>query len=111
MEQRLCMEILRFVGCDSFPEGVRLVGCIGDEGNPHAVIWEVPATNAQPVARVMTAAEARLVQQRYMKQQIELTELNAKAKRGEGVDEGTVREIMSRDLFAGISAMVVAEAA
>jgi hypothetical protein len=107
------MEILRFVRCESFPEGVRLVGCIGDEGNPQgqAVIWEVPETNAQPVARVMTAAEARLVQQRYMKQQIELTELNAKAKRGEGVDEGTVREIMSRDLFAGTSAMVVAEAA
>lgn len=107
------MEILRFVGCESFPEGVRLVGCIGGESDPQdqAVIWEVPATNAQPVARVMTAAEARLVQQRYMKQQIELTELNAKAKRGEGVDEGTVREIISRDLFAGTGAMVVAEAA
>ena len=107
------MEILRFVRCESFPEGVRLVGCIGDEGNlqDQAVIWEVPETNAQPVARVMTAAEARLVQQRYMKQQIALTELSAKAKRGEGVDEGTVYEIMSRDLFAGTSAMLVAEGA
>ena len=107
------MEILRFVRCESFPEGVRLVGCIGDESNPQglAVIWEVPETNAQPVARVMTAAEACLVQHRYMKQQLALTELNAKAKRGEGVDEGTVREIMNSDLFAGTSAMVVAEAA
>lgn len=107
------MEILRFVRCESFPEGVCLVGCIGDESNPQgqAVIWEIPATNAQPVAKVMTAAEARLVQQRYTKQQIELTELNAKAKHGEGIDEGTVREILSRDLFAGTRAMVVAEVA
>lgn len=59
----------------------------------------------------MPAAEARLVQQRYTKQQLELTELNAKVKRGEGVDEGTVREIMSRDVFAGTSPIVVAEAA
>ena len=106
------MEILRFVRCDSFPEGVRLVGCIGDEKNPpgQAVIWEIPATDAEPVARVMTGAEARLVQRRYMRQQMELTELNAKAKRGESVDEGTMLEIMNRDVFVGTSAEVVAEA-
>jgi len=59
----------------------------------------------------MTSAAARLVQRSYTKQQIELIELNAKAKRGEGIDEGIVHEVMSRDLFAGTSAMVVAEAA
>ena len=110
------MEILRFVRCDSFPEGARLVGCIReeivDEKNPQgqAVIWEIPATDAEPVARVMTAAEARLVQRRYIRQQMELTELNTKAKRGESVDEGTMLEIMNRDVFVGTSAEVVAGA-
>ncbi len=106
------MEILRFARCDSLPEGVRLVGCIGDEKNPQsqAVIWEIPATDAEPVVRVMTAAEARLVQRRYLRQQMELTELNAKAKRGESVDEGTMLEIMNRDVFVRTRAEVVAEA-
>jgi hypothetical protein len=107
------MEILHFVRFESFPEAVRLVGCIVDEGNPQgqAVIWEVPATDAEPIARVMTTAEARLVHRRYMRQQIELTELNAKAKVGEDVDASAVLEIMNRDLFTGTRAMVVAEAA
>ena len=112
------MEILRFVRCDSFPEAMCLVGCIVDEVDPktssapsnhqgQAVIWEVPATNAEPIARILTAAEARQVQRRYMIQQKELTELIANAKRGERVDEGVVREIMSRDIFAGTSAGTV----
>ena len=67
------MEILHFVRCESFPEGVRLFGCIVDEG--HAVICVVYPTNAPPIARRMTAMEARLVQQRYAHQQIELTEV------------------------------------
>ena len=111
------MELLRFIRCESFPEGVRLIGCIGDEGAPEtssqqnqAVIWEVSATDAEPIARVMSAEEARLVQRRYMRQQIELTELTAKAKRGESVDEGIIREIMNRNLFVGISAEMVVEA-
>jgi hypothetical protein len=99
------MEILHFVRCESFPEGVRMLGCIADEG--HAVIWLVYPTSAPPIARRMTAMEARLVQQRYTRQQIELTEVNAKAKQGETVDEATVREIIDRDLFAWTSAVVV----
>ena len=82
-----------------------MLGCIADEG--HAVIWVVYPTDAPPIARQMTAADARIVQQRYTRQQIELTEANAKAKRGETVDEATVREIVDRDLFAWTSAVVV----
>jgi hypothetical protein len=55
----------------------------------------------------MTATEARLVQQRYARQQMELTEVNAKAKRGETVNEPTARAIIDRDLFAEINAVVV----
>jgi hypothetical protein len=99
------MEVLRFVRCESFPEAVRILGCIGDDGK--AILWIVPSTSAPPIARQMTSAEARLVQQRYMRQQLELTELNAKAKRGETVDEVTVREIINRDLFVGTKAVIV----
>jgi len=55
----------------------------------------------------MNAIEARLVQQRYMGQQIELADVTAKAKRGETVDEATVREIINRDLFAETHAVLV----
>ena len=99
------MEILRFVRCESFPEGVRMLGCICDEGaasdsQGEAVLWVIYPTDAPPLVRRMNAMEARLVQQRYMGQQIELGDLTAKAKRGETVDEATVREILNRDLFA-----------
>jgi hypothetical protein len=55
----------------------------------------------------MTATEARLVQQRYARQQAELAEVTAKAKRGETVNEATARAIIDRDLFVGINAVVV----
>ena len=106
------MEVLRFVRCGSFPEGVLMFGCIGDEGasgdpRGHAVLWVVYSTTQSPMVMRMTATEARLVQQRYARQQVELTEVNAKAKRGETVDEATAREIIDRDLFAGTNAVVV----
>src|SRR5512140_740236 len=77
------MEILRFVRCESFPEGVRMLGCICDEGaagasQGGAVLWVVYPTDTPPIARRMTAMEARLVQQRYTRQQIELADITAK---------------------------------
>lgn len=106
------MEILRFVRCESFPEGARILGCICDEGAAsdsqcEAVVWVVYPTGAPPIVRRMNAMEARLVQQRYMGQQIDLADVTAKAKRGEAVDEATVREILNRDLFAETHAMLV----
>lgn len=106
------MEVLRFERCDSFPEGVLMFGCIGDEGasedpQGHAVLWVVYSTSQPPTVMRMTATEARLVQQRYARQQAELTEVTAKAKRGETVNEATARAIIDRDLFVGINAVVV----
>ena len=106
------MELLRFVRCKSFPEGVRMFGCICDEGaagdsQGEAVLWVVFSTDAPPIVRRMNAMEARLVQRRYMGQQIELADVTAKAKRGETVDEATVREIINRDLFAETHAVLV----
>ena len=106
------MEILRFVRCESFPEGVRMFGCICDEGTVsdsqgEAVLWVVYPTDAPPIVRRMNAMEARLVQQRYMGQQIALADVTAKAKRGETVDGATVREIINRDLFAETHAVLV----
>ena len=65
------MEILRFVRCESFPEEMRMLGCICDEEascDPQvqaAVLWVISPTDTPPIARRMTAADARLVQQRY----------------------------------------------
>ena len=106
------MEILRFVRCESFPEGVRMFGCICDEGaagNPQdeAVLWAVHPMDTPPIVRRMNAMEARLVQQRYTRQQLELADITAKAKRGETVDEAIVREIVNRDLFAETHAVLV----
>ena len=105
------MEVLRFVRGDSFPEGVLIFGCIEEEASDdpqgHAVLWVVYSTSQSPVVMRMTATEARLVQRRYASQQVELTEVNAKAKRGETVDEATARKIIDRDLFAGINAVMV----
>ena len=61
------MEILRFVRCESFPEGVHMVGCIGEEGE--AIIWVIPSTDAPTIAMRVTAAETLLVQQRYTRRQ------------------------------------------
>jgi len=106
------MEVLRFERCDSFPEGVLMFGCIGDERasedpQGHAVLWVVYSTSQPPTVMRMTVTEARLVQQRYARQQAELTEVTAKAKRGETVNEATARAIIDRDLFVGINAVVV----
>jgi hypothetical protein len=73
--RQLGMEILRFVWCEAFPEGVRMIGCICDDGDAgvpqgHAVICVVSPADAPPIARRMTAMEARL-EQRYTRQQIE----------------------------------------
>ena len=104
------MEVLRFVRCDDSREGVPMFGCIeegaSDDPQGHAVLWVVYSTSQSPVVRI-TTTEARLVQRRHASQQVELTEVNAKAKRGETVDEATARKIIDRDLFAGRNRVMV----